>query len=197
MSCRFKKGFTLIEMVVVVGIFLITTGIVLSNFKGFNRRSSLDLLAREMSLVIRQAQVYGSATKASPASTNRFPSYGVFLDQDDNGGFSIYTYKKLPADKYAKEEEVEKFNLTGGAVISGLEECSDENHCSPVNSLSVVFIRPNPGAKFFKPDGAEVSASLVKITIRDPLIANPSESDSREIAIWNTGHIYVASELGQ
>jgi prepilin-type N-terminal cleavage/methylation domain-containing protein len=51
----FERGFTLLEMIVVMAIFLITTGIALSNFKGFTRKSSLDLLAREMSLVIRQA----------------------------------------------------------------------------------------------------------------------------------------------
>ena len=59
MFYRFKKtaGFTLIEMIVVIAIFGIVTTIILANLPTFRDRSSLDLVAQEVAINIRGAQV--------------------------------------------------------------------------------------------------------------------------------------------
>lgn len=210
-----SRGFTLLEMLVVVAIFMITTGIVLSNFKGFNRKSSLDLLAREMSLVIRQAQVYGTATRRYEGGTTsgKFPDYGVYLskshplsfilfaDKDDNGFHKTGDV----CDKTA--ECVEQFNLYGGVTIESVQGCWLENSvydCEDAKHqgngvdkwLNVVFPRPNPGAEFKIECGGGNSCpdhydsySYIQVTIKD------ATDDTRKINVWRTGHIYVESEL--
>ncbi|HDQ16662.1 MAG TPA: type II secretion system protein, partial [Candidatus Vogelbacteria bacterium] len=53
-----KRGFTLIEMLVAVAIFFIVTGAILINIPQFRNRVNIDLIAGEVSLYIRSAQVY-------------------------------------------------------------------------------------------------------------------------------------------
>lgn len=209
----------MIEMIVVVAIFLITTGIVLGNFKGFTRKSSLDLLAREMSLIIRQAQVYGTATRRYEGTVvtgeNKFPSYGVYAKKGANF-FFIFGDKDIDKDGYydAMSDNcdktqgcIEQFNLYGGAFISdikgvyssGIEESITEG-CNPAQGdlgLQITFPRPTPNAKYMigKNDGEasgchNADYSYAKITVEDPVTM-----EKRYIDIWRTGHIYVESEL--
>ena len=63
------RGFTLIELVVVVTIMLIITSVVLFNYNSFNESMLLSNFAYDMSLTIRQAQVYGVAVKEAPGLT--------------------------------------------------------------------------------------------------------------------------------
>ena len=86
-SPSFKSGFTLIEMMVVVAIFVIATGIVLANLPAFRNKSSLDLTAQEVATGIRQAQVYGAGTRQA-STASKFPSYGIYFR--DNGKFDHY-----------------------------------------------------------------------------------------------------------
>lgn len=212
MSCRFKfkhsqQGFTLVEMMVVVAIFIITTGIVLSNFGGFREKSSLDLLAREMALIIRQAQVYGTATKVSPGSSGAFPSYGIFAKGGDTH-FILFADKDNDG-KYDAGEEVERFELYGGASIlkidgylaSGASEqivkmCNFRNPSDPIDFYAV-FKRPTADASFAVGSFNEgwtngchpENYSYARITIR-------KKNEQRQIHIWRTGHIYVETTEG-
>lgn len=180
---------------------MITTGIVLSNFKGFTRRSSLDLLAQEMSLVIRQAQVYGTATKVSgptdPADRN---SFGVEFDLSSPNNFLLLSIGN-DGDILST---VETFNLTGGARIKSVEGCNDEDSCSSLpsnNKLKIGFPRPTPGASFYTSsngnDWNDQTYSSARITIEDTALAASNASSTKSIRVWNTGHIYVESVLNK
>lgn len=232
---RRPSGFTLIEMMVVISIFLVVSGIVLANFKGFARRSSLDLLAREMSLAIRQAQVYGSATKRYEGSTNPsddpFPSYGVYLAGGNLPNFYLFADKNgngyFDGDHTScnrTQECVEQFGLTGGAYVqdvsghydNGSGQSGFEPIASGVEGLDLLFQRPKLGPLFNikcgnntcpsrctinYPPGSNSSQGVkscnydyVKITIKNP--TETQVSNTRDILVWGTGHIYVESELG-
>jgi hypothetical protein len=204
---------------------LITTGIVLSNFKGFTRKSSLDLLAREMSLVIRQAQVYGTATKLYDGTlsdpTKRFPSYGIYAKKGAN---YFFLFSDTDKDGYydGKKDEcdkalgcVEQFNLYGGARISDLKgffSATEESITKQCNAshedlgLQITFPRPRPNAEYMIGNNTNSGwtagcdndkYSYAQITIEDPLLtAQGVASSTRDIIVWRTGHIYVKSELG-
>lgn len=94
-----KKGFTLIELMVIVVIMLIMASIVLFNYTQFNESTLLNSFAYDLSLTIRQAQTYGVATKEGTentissaistsnfggSSTNNFSyAYGVHFDMSN------------------------------------------------------------------------------------------------------------------
>ncbi|HAO65031.1 TPA: hypothetical protein DCQ44_03575 [Candidatus Taylorbacteria bacterium] len=65
-----KKGFTLIELMVTVTIMMIMTAVVLFNYNKFNENSILSAFAYDMSLTIRQAQVYGVAVRETGSGAN-------------------------------------------------------------------------------------------------------------------------------
>ncbi len=98
-----SRGFTLIELVVVVTIMLIMTAVVLFNYNNFNESMLLNNFAYDMSLTIRQAQIYGIAVKETPGSTvsgqvgltshaNFTYAYGVHFSSltGSNSGFNLF-----------------------------------------------------------------------------------------------------------
>lgn len=187
-----NRGFTLIEMTVVIAVFLITTAIVLTNFGSFRDKTSLDLLAQEIALVIRQAQVYGSATRFyDPELGAEFPSYGVYLISGETG-FVLFADTTgsgviIPGGQIGEDspQTVERFNLYGGAFISAITYNDDD----PLDYLNITFPRPAPGAEFRLSSGPPETYSHVTIRVSNP------KGDSRDIVIWNTGHVYVDSNV--
>lgn len=190
-----NRGFTLLEMVVVLTIFLITTVIVLSNFKGFSRKSSLDLLAQEMSLVIRQAQVYGIATKfQDTGGVKDFPSYGIYINVVNPTHFILFADQNDSGKYEASDVQLEQFNLYGGARIKDLLDEND-NPLPRINggiNVAMVFRRPAVET-LFNCLPVCPSPSQIKIQIEDAGLNNPN--NTRNIVVWKTGHIYVESQL--
>ena len=195
-----KLGFTLVEMVVVVAIIVIMTGILLGNFPDFRDKVSLDLIAQEVAITIRQAQVFGSATRVSSESgVNEFPSYGVYFDPSENDNFVLFAdlnndnkYITGSGCQTAGNECREQFFLPRGVEIVSISSC-DGTNCNPLSAgsaLNVIFKRPFTDALFFTGKGVPLSFSSVKINI-----ARPAKTcDQRSVVIWNTGHIYVEKQ---
>jgi prepilin-type N-terminal cleavage/methylation domain-containing protein len=203
MSRSFSKssqaGFTLVEMMVVIAIFIITTGIVLANLPAAREKNALELLAQEIAVTIRQAQVYGAATFGFDAGSAReFPSYGVLLPKN---GSNYLDHFFIFADSdnnnlmdgsncETSNECVEQFNLRGGVVISELSYCVTQG-CSGSSGgaieepLIVLFERPGTDATFLTSSNPPVMSHL-KIILK-----NLQNNQERAVVIWNTGHIYV------
>ena len=188
-------GFTLVEMMVVIAIMLIITGVVLSNLPNFRDRLSLDLIAQEVAITIRQAQVFGSGTRTSGA--NAFPSYGVYFDTAHSDNFILFADLGTPNDRYdatagcqdSDNECREQFNFTQGVQLVDLQSCISEA-CTSIggNILNVAFRRPLTDAIFSNaadPLSSGVSSVIIKIAKTSKI------DDTRSIVVWNTGHIYV------
>jgi prepilin-type N-terminal cleavage/methylation domain-containing protein len=105
-----KKGFTLLELLFVIGIFSILTSITIYNYGDFNNNIIMSNMAYEVALEIRQAQVYGLSVRGvSTAAGQLFDTrYGVTfgVDYDAEGRdankdfviFSDYWPYKDPED---------------------------------------------------------------------------------------------------
>lgn len=75
------KGFTIIELLVVIFIFALISGLVIFNYKGFRSDVSIENLAQDIALSIRRAQVYSVSTKSADTIVNDiFPSYGIHFE---------------------------------------------------------------------------------------------------------------------
>ncbi len=86
-----SKGFTFIELMVVIAIFGIIAGIVLFNYSGFQSNITLDNLSHDIALQINQAQkiaISGQTNVRLPSFTSSVggfhPRYGVYFQNPAN-----------------------------------------------------------------------------------------------------------------
>ena len=192
-SCKLKAppGFSLIEMLVVLTIFLIITGVILANLPSFRDKTALELIAQEIAVTIRQAQVYGIGTRSSGAA---FSSHGLafpYMPGTDNKFFVVFADINpdgVYSDSYncaeIDQECVEKFEIRGAAKIASWHGCTTVADCEQIiNDLIILFRRFYPEANF----GVGSPYSHVKILVE----STKEPSLQREVVILNTGQISV------
>jgi len=77
-SKKYTKGFTLIEVIVSLAIMLLATGLLLGNYPDSNMRLTLLNNTHTYALLIREAQIRGSAIDFGDGSIG---GYGVFIEK--------------------------------------------------------------------------------------------------------------------
>ena len=135
-----NKGFTLIEFVVIISIFAIMAGVALVNFAGFKSNVGLNNLAHDVALTVRQAQVFGWATRTDSGANNNTIQ---FVGNDPDGNpvryadgvyfnstagvfdkwFTLYTKNdSQPGNEFysAGDIDVDKIQIQGPNHISGI-----------------------------------------------------------------------------
>jgi prepilin-type N-terminal cleavage/methylation domain-containing protein len=156
-----KKGFTLVEMLVVISIITIITTVVISGQSKYSLRLNLFAQGYKALTYIRQAQVYGLGVKADPTG-NFDASYGVSFDFYANDRFTYFIDKNIPGNIKGRMdigEEVETVLLEGGVTIQSIAAggCS----AAPIGTarVDISFNRPNPKANLhvIEDGGAECS----------------------------------------
>ncbi len=193
---RWHQGVSLIEMLVVMAIFTIMTAVVMANLPAFRSRTSLDLLAEEVAITIRQAQVFGVGTRVFGP---QYPSHGVYFDltesASDNPSFILFgdannsgVYDDDPNSDDCVGECREEFLFRGGVGITKLEGYSGSECTTPTSlqKLEILFHRPEADA-FFTPNDNFCYVKLVLSSVRN------SAEGNREVRVWNTGHIYACN----
>jgi len=200
-----KKGFTLVELLITVVIFVTITGVVLVNSNKFDSTVLLDNFAYDIALSIKQAQSYGVNVKES--STGVFSSgYGVYFDPiESNVNFilfndmydidNIVSYDKKYNGSVTKcliddPECIQKYSLRRGVYIKSMCAGTDEADCinNPINQLSILFQRPSLEAKIYINGLNNPETSLkqyAKITLAS--IGGATSS----IVVTSIGQIYV------
>ncbi len=78
----FKKGFSVIELVVVISIFGIMTSISMINYNAQKRLLEATDLAQDVALTIRQAQVYGISASSSNIGGTNFDANDTFSGEN-------------------------------------------------------------------------------------------------------------------
>ena len=180
-------GFTLVELLVVVGIMVVITAMILARYSQFNGVVLLRNLAFDVGLSIREAQVYsisgkggtgGAATRFGLYATISTPNqYFVFQDSNNNTA-------------YDSGEAVQTFTMRSGYAVQSMcatrtdsvERCTSTGDFT---SLTITFIRPDPDATI----KTGLSETYTKATIT---LVSPSGA-TRYVIITNTGQISVQS----
>ena len=88
------RAFTLVELVVSIGIISLISGVVFFNFPQFNQTVHLNRSARELTVALREAQARAIAVTPLPDGT--FPNnYAVFIEKTPanelDGKYVIFT----------------------------------------------------------------------------------------------------------
>jgi prepilin-type N-terminal cleavage/methylation domain-containing protein len=195
-----KRGFTLIELLLVVTIMLILTGVFLIRQQNFNGSTVLGSLAYSVALSLRQAQLYGTATRET--SVGSFQSaivakaYGIYIDSSNPDSYKLFA--DLNNDgKYtvSPDETVQIFKIAKGYTISKF--CANAT-CYPTNSsltdLTILFRRPNPDACFataLSPNACAIGAAAAYSTASVQL--KGGNNNTRSVSINLTGQISVGA----
>lgn len=194
-----KHGFTIIEMLVVVSIFMVITGIILFNAPQFRERVSIDLIANDLALVVRSAQTYGMATRKSNVIPEAFPSYGFYLsvlsDVDTDPLIYIYPVEDVENPAYFNDDNnfEEKYKLPNGFFVESICVRDDNNNCATSDQLHVAFIRPELKATICSSDSCDSENSSKKAEI---VIKSIKEDSRRIISVYQNGQIAVENYNG-
>jgi prepilin-type N-terminal cleavage/methylation domain-containing protein len=176
----FKKGFTILELIVSIAIFALMTALVISKYGTFNQGVILTNLAYDIALSIRNAQSYGLKVKSSDRDQNYFSgekggTYGVHFSKVnlDNTEFTFFvdlgvapngSYSNADSDGDGKPEEyLSKTIIKNGSRITKI--CTGMGECN-VSSLDITFSRPNPNA-IIKADGVLADKAYIFVSSRD------------------------------
>ncbi|OHA58205.1 MAG: hypothetical protein A2571_03005 [Candidatus Vogelbacteria bacterium RIFOXYD1_FULL_44_32] len=143
----------MLEMMVVVAIVLAMTSIVIMYIPQFRDRSALDLVAQDIAITIRSAQVYASGGKIPAGATETKPSYGVHFSTETTGSknreFYLYTNNVgnvgfaglAPGDPGVFDYKLH--------AITVARICVDGGQCDEIETLDVIYTRPQLGAKIY------------------------------------------------
>ncbi len=192
-----KSGFTLVELLISIAIFIIITSVAVLNNSSFNASILLTDLGYQVALSVRQAQVYGITVKA-PASctslgclTGFSSGYGVDFNIGSGGSATSYILFEdgktgaAPDHIYQPAELLQTYTIGKGYSLKQLCVGSGSSFTS-VNILDISFIRPEPEARVAAGGVVYPGDEEAHIYIQDP-----TKTTQREILIEPTGQVSV------
>lgn len=154
-------GFTLVELLVSVGLFTMMTSVVLAKYRTFENNAKFTNAAEDIVLAFRQAQVYGVATKAE-ASSFDIP-YGVYLKQSTPSQIIIFADRDRNG-RYTNTDNPVIGTINWGSVFSSLSLKCAGGVCSG-NEFSVTFERPNVDAIIKDGSGSQYTNTNASVTV--------------------------------
>ncbi|TSC61793.1 MAG: hypothetical protein G01um101448_651 [Parcubacteria group bacterium Gr01-1014_48] len=178
------RGFSLIELLVVMSIMLTLSTLILIRHNEFKIQLLLRSLSYEIALAIRQAQVYGLGLRELKGITDPFQiGYGVHFETASPTTFLLFAdvdrnHQFVLADG---DTVVQTYKLSHGSIISQLCQGNGINVGCGKTTLDIVYERPEPEAFI----NGDQSLSTATIQIKS------LKGDVRYIAAWITGQILV------
>ncbi len=207
---KISRGFTLIELIVVMAIMMIVTAVVLYNYKSFNSQTLITNYAYEVAFAIKEAQVYGlsvlkGSAKGFASSKAGFQQgYGIHFDNASlSTPSSFVLFNDFPTawqtspvgdaafTPSADEKSINTYTLSGRYRVK--QYCgykgSTPNCISDSGSkisLDITFVRPNPDAVIHM-TGVSNPYDRAEITIVSP------QEGERKVVVYSTGQISIPS----
>ncbi len=145
-SCH--GGFTLIELIVTISIFVFMTALVLSRYNDYYSGTIFKNLAYDIAITIREAQSYGISVKVRADEGIFDKAYGAYFPgptEPQKFALTSYNIQNGVANFTVAVSERDLI-LKHGAVFSQLLVSSNNDVYTAANELAIIFQRPNPEA---------------------------------------------------
>lgn len=162
-----KPGFTLIELIVSIGIISMVTGIFLANYSSANRRTDLTMTAQKMVTDIRMAQNYSlGLARYGESSLAHVPlgGWGIHFSMSANNQYTIFADDDGNAVYNSGEAD-----LNSGAQTTGFPNniiIDSIKGPAVINSLDVTYLPPDPITTITN-DVTMATSSQVDISLKD------------------------------
>jgi len=163
-----NKSFTLIEVLVVISIIVILTGIVFAGYRSGQKQLALQRSANKLAQDIRRVQEMAMAAEELPSGEVPYGGYGVYLENDDNS-YIIYADNNGDRGRGSGDTDIETIYLEEGVSVSDLL-VSHVGSWGSKTIIAINFIPPDPevSLQFFLPlpigwfpgDGARIVLAL-------------------------------------
>lgn len=209
---HFHRGFTLVELLVVLAIITVLSGIVLSSQSSFNKTLILSNTAYDIALTLRSVETYGLSSRGTNVATSA--GYGLRLSSGTPGSFILFSdtfplpdatnCHGLPVGGASapdakpgnctydgSSEKISEYVLGNGITISdicayvnGSPSCV-EAYGGGISSLDIVFVRPDP-SPFMSVNGAYSSITPVTAAC---LTIKSAQGGFRYVSVAASGQI--------
>ncbi len=187
---RYRRGFTLIELMVVLFVSALISTVILANFGDFTSQTEFDNEALNIALTVREAQAYGIGSREISGKFG--VAYGVIFKKSTPNSFTLDTFGTGSGGYYSQFDITPEktIKIKDGFKISKLCLISQNSTYCNYLGVATVFKRPNPNANIYllwsNGNFILVNFSGVKITLK-----RISDGTIKTINITNTGQIYV------
>ena len=186
-------GFSLIEIMVVVGILVIINTMIFASYPEFSQKLSLKRTSEEVALIARQAQSYALGIKKSALGSDDYFGFGIRFNKTAPTTIILFTdFGAIPNKIYdvgdgcgsSSTECFQEFKIDTRDYIFELRAYDSVDDSMPVNILDVVYPRAASMATITA-DGGIANPSYAKVTIKSP------RGGEKYIKIWISGQIEV------
>lgn len=175
-----NKGFTLFELIITIGITVIISSLVLTNFPRFSRTLGLSRTAQAIALSFREAE--SAALGVREFGSGIFPAYGLHFENPPTKSYvffaDVISNAPNPPAYDGGSEKVDTFVITGSPNIVDL--CAG-TQCG-FNSLDIVFVRPAPDVF--------ISSGVQEFSIAEIVIELPT-GERKHVVIRSTGQLSI------
>jgi prepilin-type N-terminal cleavage/methylation domain-containing protein len=185
-TLKYNSGMTLVELLVVLAIFILVSGLTIFDYGQFRSSVSLQNLADDIALSVRRAQNYAIGVQGSQSGTPDFTNgYGIHFSTDPSPGDPLWgSNRSFVLFSDTTKDRLYNYPAGGSVCANGTNECVDLLNittndeilsiCSSGSCYTrayISFLRPNPDAFIcLTNDNTTTCASsfpLVDVTIRN------------------------------
>lgn len=200
-------AFTLLELLLSLAIIILLMAILFANYPSTATRLTLVNVSHKVSLLVREAQVRGSAIDslnstlggygiyASLAATNRIILFGDTIDSTvvKPNGLTVGngSYETTSPDETKTITTFPRgFYIKKLCVGNGFPFTCNTSNSPAIQSLTVSFIRPNPAPNIYINNTTSSRFNGACIELRDP--RSPEAGHIRNVQVYNSGMIYIS-----
>jgi len=200
---RGTPAFTLIELMVVIGIFLVITGVILFQSNSFDSTITASNLTQDIALTVRKANAYTLGFQVpQTVSGVTIKGYGVNFVSGVGDSFVLFG-ETDPYDQFYTHNN-------GCGIFSHSDECIEQtiiktkdrisqisvdvsgssNTLSPGDSLSIIFTKPSGEVSFCVQSNGMGSCNYTLATVAH-IVVSSAQGRQYTVNVWNNGQINV------
>lgn len=187
-----NTGFTLAEMVVVLGIVALIGTVTITRYRDFENSALLTTLAQDIALSVREAQLFGISVRG--VGGNFDAGYGIFFSLNAPTSYILFadTFPANGDSVYGDSDiEVNVYTLSNGYAITDIRQVGGPSN-EEYEELHLVFRRPDPDSEvMLKREGGvgylNRTGSTIEVDITSP------GGDVRTVRVSSTGQISITT----